>query len=188
MAIGVIVSIGADNSIYPGETSVAIAASGFDTSPSTRIVTLSDGTNTEALTITNWNSGQPIVTVPLDIDLLWGDKTLELQITDDQGTATFGTSVMLAMLSGWGNANFTGTIPDPNTTASFAELVLATLELTAAAGDILTFETDPALSIDNQWIPNVNPAQTITGSYKVWDASANTYTGSTEYTIQEMPN
>lgn len=182
---GVITSIGGDDSVYPGETGVAIVASGFDASPTTQIVTLSDGINTENLTITNWNSGQPIVTAPLDIDLLWGSTALELKITDDQGTAIFGSSVTLAVLAGWGIINFAGSIPDPNTTESFSEMALSDFGLTVAAGDKITLTTDFALSVDSQWIPTVNPSQTIVGNYKVWDDSDNTYTTIAEYTIQE---
>lgn len=179
----VVYDINGTNAVAAGAIGVAINAAGLLAVSTVKTVVLTDGTNNEALTVTNWNAGQPIVDVPLAIDLKWGNAALTLEVTDDNGTATL-SPVLLQAASGWGSVELTS-VPTPGTTESFAEITVADLGITAAAPDVLAFELDIALSVDGQWIPTVNPAQDLSGSYKVWDDSAHGYTATATYNIIE---
>lgn len=180
---GTIIDINGTNSIQAGETGVVVNGTGFDAAPVTQTVSLTDGTNVEALTITDWNSGSPIVTVPTAIDLKWGSTTLTLQVTDDQGTSLLN-NVTLTKRDGWNTINWT-TTPSFSTTESFWEEAFKDFALIAGTGDQVAYTTDPSMVVDIETVPTINPPQTISGTYKVWDASSNTYTAETAYSIQE---
>ena len=175
-----ITDIDGDDDVQVGQTGVAIDATGLDASPATQTVELGG----EALTVTNWNSGAPFVTIPDDIDLAWG-QTYTLSITDDTGTVTL-SNVTLSAPAGWDTVKFSSA-PNTTDTESFYEEAISDAGLggggfTMAAGDVLAFETATGLTVDSQTIPSISPPATVTGAYKIYDTSAGTWTSESTYT------
>jgi len=126
------------------------------------------------------------VTVPFDIDLLW-DQEYQLAVTHDDGTSTL-ENVRLSSPSGW-EIVVLSSLPNEAETESFYELSKtdATVgNFIAEVGDTLAFTSSQDLVVDGQTIPTVDPAATVTGSYKWWDASANTWTPISTYTINDL--
>lgn len=126
------------------------------------------------------------VDIPSDIDLEWG-ATHELAVTHDGGTTTL-SGVTLSAPTGWETVSFS-TIPDTGTTESFYEYSQSDVTVgnfTAQVGDTLAFTSATGLTIDGSSIPVVNPAATVTGSYKWWDASLSTWTPVSSYTITNL--
>lgn len=126
------------------------------------------------------------VDIPADIDLEWG-TTHELAVTHDGGTTTL-SGVTLSAPTGWETVSFS-TIPDTGTTESFYEYSQSDVTVgnfTAQVGDTLAFTSATGLTIDGSSIPVVNPAATVTGSYKWWDASLSTWTPVSSYTITNL--
>lgn len=176
-AVPLINSIDTDNDIQAGQTAVTIACSNLDAAPTIQTVTLGG----EALSVTNWNNGSPVVDIPLHIDLEWG-QAYTLSVTDDTQTVTLA-NVTLSGPSGWSSVTFTGA--PAGTSDSFYEEAQTDAEvgnLTMIAGDILVFEDATGLTVDGQTIPTIDPAATVTGGYKIWDVSAGSYTGLSTYT------
>lgn len=166
----------------PGEQ-VTLECTALDTSPATQTVTVGG----EAATVDNWNSGDPIITIPLHIDLEWG-VAHDIVVTDDTGSETLVGEV-LAIPAGWEIAIFNGTPPDPATTESFYEYAQTDADVgnvTMAVDDELAFESATGLSVDVQTIPTVSPPSTVTGAYKIWDDSLGTWSTVSDYTINDL--
>ena len=180
-ALRSITDIDGDNSVAVGQTSVTITCAGLDSAPTVQTATL-DG---EALTITDWNSGSPIVTIPVDIALKWGRTDLELVVTDDTGSVTLN-NVTLSAEAGWEYVNFSGTAPSAGTESGY-ELVQADHSYALLAGDQWIFESETGLSYDVDTLPTVNPPATITSEYRYWNDSAGTLSAKTAYTIAQKP-
>ena len=176
-----ITDIDGDNSVAVGQTSVTITCAGLDSAPTVQTATL-DG---EALTITDWNSGSPIVTIPVDIALKWGRTDLQLAVTDDTGTVTLN-DITLSAEAGWEYVNFSGTAPSAGTESGY-ELVQADHSYALLAGDQWIFESETGLSYDVDTLPTVNPPATITSEYRYWNDSAATMSAKTAYTIAQKP-
>ena len=177
-----ITDIDGDNSVQAGQTGVATTCNSLDTAPTVQTVTLGG----EPLTVTDWNSGNPIVNIPTHINLNWG-AAHTLSITDDTGTVTL-EGVTLSAPTGWEEITFT-TAPNPSTTESFYELSQTDADVgnfTAATGDILAFESQTGLTVDGQTIPVVDPPATVSGSYKWWDVSLATWTDVGSFTINDL--
>lgn len=186
-----ILDVDSDNSVFPGQISIVINATGLNVDPTTQSVTLGG----EALTVTNWNSGNPIVTVPSNIDLLYGSN-YELVITDDTGSVTFGTLVTLEIPSGWSLTTFNGSAPDPVETESIYEEAQTDSDLsnyTMQANDVVAYssisvisgDAGATLSIDAQTIPVVSGFASITFSVKIWKNIEQAWTGTSTFTITD---
>lgn len=181
-----ITSIDGDNNVQAGQTNVSIVTSGIDPASVTQAVTLGG----ETLTINSWtdSGGNALINVdiPLHINAEWG-TTHELAVTHDGGTTTL-SGVTLSAPTGWETVSF-ATIPDTGTTESFYEYSQSDVTVgnfTAQVGDTLAFTSSTGLTIDGSSIPVVNPAATVTGSYKWWDASLSTWTPVSSYTITNL--
>lgn len=175
-------SIDTDNHVLAGQAAAVISAIGIDSSPSTQTITLGG----EALTVTDWNSGDPIVTIPLHINLQWG-QVYQLALTDDTGTTTLN-GITLTAPAGWTQVVYDGTALDEAATESFFEHAKTDVDagsFTMVSGDILIFEDATGLTVDTQTLPSVDPAATVTGGYKIWDVSEATYTGLSTYTFTD---
>lgn len=171
-----ITNIDGDNDVQAGQTSVAITGVDFDLPIST--VTLGG----ETLTVT----GSPTTTnidvdVPLHIDLEWGSTTNQLAVTDNTGTLTLD-NVTLSTPTGWETVTFNGSAPNPTTTESYYEEAQTDLTFTMAVNDILAWESATGLTVDVQTLPFINPPNTSTGDYKIWDTSLSTWTAVASYT------
>lgn len=181
-----ITSIDGDNDVQAGQSNVSIVTSGIDPASVTQAVTLGG----ETLTINSWtdSGGNALINVdiPLHINAEWG-TTHELAVTHDGGTTTL-SGVTLSAPTGWETVSF-ATIPDTGTTESFYEYSQSDVTVgnfTAQVGDTLAFTSATGLTIDGSSIPVVNPAATVTGSYKWWDASLSTWTPVSSYTITNL--
>lgn len=181
-----ITSIDGDNNVQAGQSNVSIVTSGIDPASVTQAVTLGG----ETLTINSWtdSGGNALINVdiPLHINAEWG-TTHELAVTHDGGTTTL-SGVTLSAPTGWETVSF-ATIPDTGTTESFYEYSQSDVTVgnfTAQVGDTLAFTSSTGLTIDGSSIPVVNPAATVTGSYKWWDASLSTWTPVSSYTITNL--
>lgn len=175
-----IIDIDGDDDVQAGQTGVTITAAGLDASPAVQTVTLGG----EALTVTDWNGGSPIVTIPEGIDLQWGG-TYTLSVTDDTDTRNL-TGVTLSAPAGWDTVIFSSA-PNTTDTDSFYEEAISDADLggggfTMAAGDVLAFETASGLTVDSQTIPTISPPATVTGAYKIYDVSAGVWTSESTYT------
>ena len=53
-------------------------------------------------------------------------------------------------------------------------------------GDVLAWTSSPGLTIDGQTVPFVSPASTVSGSYKVWRNSAQSWTDTSTYIINDL--
>lgn len=175
-----ITDIDSDNDVQAGQTNVTITAVGLDASPTTQTATLGG----ESLTVNSWSDTTVNVDIPLHIDLEWGTTTNQLALTDDTGTVTL-ENVTLSTPTGWETVTFTSA-PDSVSTESFYEKAQTDSEVgnfTMSANDILAWESASGLTIDAQTIPIVEPAATVTGAYKIWDDSLNTWTDVSSYLI-----
>ena len=124
------------------------------------------------------------VTIPSDIDLQWG-TTHTLSVTDDTDTRTL-TGVTLSAPAGWDTVIFSSA-PNTTDTESFYEEAISDTDLggggfTMAAGDVLAYETATGMTVDSQTIPTISPPATVSGSYKIYDVSAGTWTSQSTYT------
>ena len=173
-----ITDIDTDNDVQAGQTAVTITGSSLDTGPVTQTATLGG----QALTITNWNSGSPIVDIPLHINLEWG-QTYQLDVTDDTGTVSL-TGVTLSPATGWEQVTYDGSTP-PVGDVGFVSQALADLGITMAAGDSWMFESATGMTVALDGSVVVDPPVTVTGSYKVWDVSAGGYSALSSYTFED---
>ncbi|MCG7904410.1 MAG: hypothetical protein JAY60_18535 [Candidatus Thiodiazotropha weberae] len=134
----------------------------------------------EALTIDAQNNGNPICTIPTDINLLWGN-TYSLVVTDPSGTVSADHT--LSARSGWEIVNWVGPAPDTATTESFYEIAISDFGITADTGDQLQFSSATGLTVDGQWVPTVSPAASRSGTYAVYDASATARSAEATYNV-----
>jgi hypothetical protein len=191
VALGVVVSavsaprsiadIDGDNSVAVGQTNIVIIATGLDAVPTVQTITLGG----EALTILNWNNGNPIVSIPVDIQLKWGRTDLQLAVTDDTGTVTLN-NVTLSPEAGWEYVDFNGTPPGPQTESGY-ELAQTDYGYSMVLGDQWIFKSESGLSYDAQTLPTLNPPATITSEYRVWNDSSASLSVKTTYTIAQKP-
>jgi hypothetical protein len=154
---------------------------GLDESPSTQTVTLDN----QALTVTDWNSGNPIVSIPTDIQLKWGRTDLDLVVTDDTGSVTL-QNVTLLPETGWEYIDFNGTPPGPETESGY-ELVQTDYAYDMVLGDQWIFKSETGLSYDSQTLPTLNPPTTVTSQYRFWNNLAGSMSIKTTYTIAQKP-
>lgn len=176
-----ITDIDGDDDVQVGQASVTIACAGLDSAPATQTVTLGG----ESLTITDWNSGSPIVTIPVDIALKWGRTDLDLVVTDDTGSVTLN-NVTLSAETGWEYVNFSGTVPGAGTESGY-EVVQTDFTYNLTSSDQWIFESETGLSYDTDTIPTVNPAATITSQYRYWRDDTGAMSAKTAYTIAQKP-
>lgn len=176
-----IVDIDTDNIVQAGQVGVMITCNSLDTAPTVQTVTLEG----EALTVTDWNSGNPYVTVPTHINLKWG-ASYTLSITDDTGTVTLA-GVTLTAPSGWETIALSS-IPSDSAESmyKFSQTDAGVSNFTASVGDSLLLETQADLTFNNQTIPTVLPPRTVTFSYKWWDEILSTYTAVSSATINDL--
>ena len=158
--------------VAPGEQ-ITINCTGIGTVSS---VTLGG----EALTIDAQNNGNPICTIPTDINLLWGN-THSLVVTDPSGTVSADHT--LSARSGWEIVNWVGPAPDTANTESFYEIAISDFGISAATGDQLQFSSATGLTVDGQWVPTVSPAASRSGTYAVYDASATARSAEATYNV-----
>jgi hypothetical protein len=175
-----ITNIDGDNIVSAGQ-SATITGIGFDLPIST--VTLGG----ESLTVTGTPTTTSIdVTVPTGIDLKWSEL-YQLAVTDNTGTIT-RNSITLAPQSGWSTQTYNGTAPNPTTTESFYEYAQtdATVgNITMASGDVLAWEAQTGMTVDGQTIPVISPAATVTGAYRIWDDTLQTWSSESTFTITD---
>jgi len=176
-----ITDIDTDNTVLVAQTSVTITAVGLDASPSTQTITLGG----QALTVTSWNSGNPIVTIPVNIALKLGRTDLQLSVTDDTGAVTFD-NVTLSPEAGWEFVNFSGTAPGAGAESGY-ETVQTDFTYNLTSADQWIFESETGLSFDADTLPAVIPAATITSQYRYWRNGTGAMSAKTAYTIAQKP-
>lgn len=132
--------------------------------------------------------------IPSDIDLKWGE-TYDLDVTHDGGTTTL-SGVTLEPQTGWEYVNLASL--NPNAGTDYLGGDVATLEYhartdtglggggyTAVVGDQFAWTTSTGLTFDGQTVPVVDPAATVTGSYKVWSDALQSWSATSTYTITD---
>lgn len=174
-----ITSIGVDNSIYAGEVNVLIVAD-FASGSVVRSATLGG----QALTITDWNGGSPIITVPFGINKKW-DTLHTLTVTDDAGAVNFGTPVTLEAPPTYDWIEYTYA-PIPNDVGYVAQ-ALNDLGITMAITDFFAIEQASGMTVLGDGSVEIAPAADKTGSYKIWDQSENTFTSLSTYNWTNGP-
>ncbi len=173
-AIPRIDDVNTTNIVEAGE-SATINTSNFTPSPSTTTVTLGG----ESVTVNGWAGSVLTVTIPLHINLKWG-QTYTLSVTADAESATLA-NVTLNKSPDWETVEVTA-IPTAGSTESFAEEAATDLSLTVVAGDVLAWETQTGLSVDSLTQPTINPPATKTGDYKFYDESAGAWSSVSQFT------
>ena len=176
-----IIDIDGDNVVEAGGTGFIISSSDLDINPLTQSATL-DG---EALIITDWNGGNPIVSVPASIAIKRGRTDLALVVTDDSGSITL-VNVTLLSEAGWEYVEFSGTVPGAGTESGY-ELAQSDFGYNMVAGDQFIFKSEPGLSYDTETIPRVALAATLTSEYRVWDDTLGAMSAKTSYIIAQKP-
>jgi hypothetical protein len=171
-----ITDIDGDNDVYPGQTGVVVEADALELPIAS--VTLGD----QALTVTSENAGDPIVTIPLNINLEW-NVAHQLIVTDNVGALTFATTVALSAPSGWDWIAYDGNAQAED--VGFVAQALADLGITVAAGDKFAIEKSTGMTVAVDGSTEIDPAATVTGSYKVWDASAGSFSAVSTYTFTD---
>jgi hypothetical protein len=186
-----ITNIDSDNNVQVGQTGAVITTTGIDAASVTQAVTLGG----ESLTITNWATDAITVTIPASINIKWGRTDLQLAVTHDGGTTTLD-NVTLSAPSGWETVTLTSL--NPNAGTDYLNGDIATFEYhartdaslggggyTMIVGDVLAWTTSAGLTVDGQTVPVVDPAATVTGSYKIWDDTLATWSSTSTYTITD---
>jgi hypothetical protein len=186
-----ITDIDSDNDVQVGQTGAIITTTGIDAASVTQAVTLGG----ESLTITNWATDAITVTIPASINIKWGRTDLQLAVTHDGGTTTLD-NVTLSAPSGWETVTLTSL--NPNAGTDYLNGDIATFEYhartdaslggggyTMIVGDVLAWTTSAGLTVDGQTVPVVDPAATVTGSYKIWDDTLATWSSTSTYTITD---
>ena len=167
--------------IAPNESNTA-NCTGLDTNPTTQIVTLGG----EACTITNWNSGSPIYTIPADIDLKWGVATYQLAVTDDTGTVTLNNQTLLDQ-TGWDSVDYDGPAPGASE-EGFVKAALDDLTITMEVGaDQVKLTETINMTVGGDLVITIVPPDTKTGSYAIWDDSAGAWSTVSSFTFAEEP-
>ncbi|MEW8139328.1 MAG: heparin lyase I family protein [Candidatus Thiodiazotropha endolucinida] len=167
-----------------GNTGVTVNCTGLDTAPTTQTVTVTDGTHSDTCTITNWNSGDPII----NIDCALPPGAYDIQVTDDTGTVTLSGQTLL-IETNWEEVVFDGNTPPANQ-ESLSE---GSLEDFPAIPEIVAGDSWGVQShADVTWQANgsviILPAGEHTLSYWFWDDSTGVmYSGET-IVIGERPD
>ena len=166
-----------------GNTGVTVECTGLDASPTTQTVTVTDGTHSDTCTITNWNSGDPII----DIDCDLPPGTYDIQVTDDTGTVTLDDQTLL-IETGFEEVVYNGVAPPANEES----LSAGTLEDFPAvpefvAGDSWGVESHANITWQTDGQADISPAGEHTLDYWFWDDSTGVmYSGET-ITFGEQP-
>lgn len=158
--------------VAPGEQ-ITVNCTGFGT---VNTVTLGG----ESLTIDAQNNGNPICTIPTNINIKWA-QSYNLAVTDPYVTEQLSTT--LNARTGWEVVEWVGPAPDTGTTESFYEEAIADFSITADTGDQLQHTTAANMTVDGQWIPTVSPAGSRSGTYAVWDESASARSSEAAWSI-----
>ncbi|MEW8025536.1 MAG: cadherin repeat domain-containing protein [Candidatus Thiodiazotropha sp.] len=167
-----------------GNTGVTVNCTGLDIAPTTQTVTVTDGTHSDTCTITNWNSGDPII----NIDCALPPGAYDIQVTDDTGTVTLSGQTLL-IETNWEEVVFDGNTPPANQ-ESLSE---GSLEDFPAIPEIVAGDSWGVQShADVTWQANgsviILPAGEHTLSYWFWDDSTGVmYSGET-IVIGERPD
>ena len=173
--------IDGDNAVEVGGIGFVVTTDDLDTNPSTQIVTLGG----QALVVIDWNSGDPIVGVPVDIQIKWGRTDLDLVITDDTGSVTL-SNITLLTEAGWEYVEFSGTVPAAGAESGYG-LVQADLTYDMVAGDQWLFKSETGLIYDTETLPRLTPPATLTSEYRVWNDTLEAISVKTAYTIAQKP-
>lgn len=178
----VITDIDTDEAVYPGQTGVVITGANFGTSGTVRLNSQADGLGIDvAQTDTSWADTSIAVTV-VQGELPYGTVYAFVENDSAEENAA-GFEITLSPPAGYLAIDWAGPAPDTGMTESYYELAIADLSITAAAGDQLEVVAETGLSVDGQWLPTIEPADTFTSSYRVWDATTEQWSASTSYDV-----
>ncbi|MBT3042204.1 MAG: cadherin repeat domain-containing protein [Candidatus Thiodiazotropha sp. (ex Codakia orbicularis)] len=166
-----------------GNTGVTVNCTGLDAAPTTQTVTVTDGTHSDTCTITNWNSGSPIINV--DCELPPG--SYDIQVTDDTGTVTLQDQTLL-IETGYEEIVFSGTTPPVDEESLPRETPVDHPTIPEiVAGDSWGVESQADVTWDTDGQAVIDPAGDHTLNYWFWDDSTGVmYSGET-IVIGEIP-
>ena len=123
-------------------------------------------------------------TIPDKIAIAWNTTGLTLRASD--GTLNGSISgLTLLPRTGWNNVIFDGIVPDPATTEGYHELAVNDLGYTAGIGDELRYSLSTGLTVDTSWVPTVDPAANISGSYEILNVTSSVVSVTRPYFIQQ---
>ncbi|MEW8042032.1 MAG: cadherin repeat domain-containing protein [Candidatus Thiodiazotropha endolucinida] len=164
-----------------GNTGVTVNCTGLDTAPTTQTVTVTDGTHSDTCTITNWNSGDPII----NIDCALPPGSYDIQVTDDTGTVTLSGQTLL-IETGYEEITYNGSTPPANE-ESLEAGTISDYGFTPVANDKwgVTSHANVTWFADGQ--ADINPAGTHTLPYWAWDESTGTMHTGQSIIIGEVP-
>ncbi|MEW8064178.1 MAG: hypothetical protein AB2797_13765, partial [Candidatus Thiodiazotropha sp.] len=164
-----------------GNTGVTVNCTGLDTNPTTQTVTVTDGTHSDTCTITNWNSGDPII----NIDCALPPGSYDIQVTDDTGTVTLSGQTLL-IETGYEEITYNGSTPPANE-ESLEAGTIGDYGFTPVANDKwgVTSHANVTWYADGQ--ADINPAGTHTLPYWAWDESTGTMHTGQSIIIGEVP-
>ena len=145
--------------IAPGEN-ITINTSGLEDQTAATI-------GGEPLVFVSAGTDTAVFTIPTDIDLRWTDA-YTVSTTDGTDFATLSGQNLLAR-TGWGEAIFSGVIPDPNLTETFYEICVNSLGFTPVAGDQVQFTIQDNFDTDVDWLSSADDP--TTGIFAVYDQS-----------------
>jgi len=131
----------------------------------------------EDLTVTDWNGGDPIVTIPLHIALEW-EQDYTVEVTDDSGAVTL-PNITLSTPTDWEWITYDGLAHVDD--VGFVAQALADLSITMVAGDIFAIEKSANMTVNDSGSVTIDPASTVLGAYKIWDVSASAFTSVGSY-------
>ncbi|MEW8091245.1 MAG: cadherin repeat domain-containing protein [Candidatus Thiodiazotropha endolucinida] len=164
-----------------GNTGVTVNCTGLDIAPTTQTVTVTDGTHSDTCTITNWNSGDPII----NIDCALPPGSYDIQVTDDTGTVTLSGQTLL-IETGYEEITYNGSTPPANE-ESLEAGTIGDYGFTPVANDKwgVTSHANVTWYADGQ--ADINPAGTHTLPYWAWDESTGTMHTGQSIIIGEVP-
>jgi len=166
-----------------GDLTGVIAPNEIITFTTTDLNTITSATlGGESLTIDSEVANLVTCTIPFDINIVWGTAGLTLTASDGTDSADIPALTLLDRV-GWGSILFDGVIPAELSTESFYWLTVNDLGITPLIPDQLQYEDSVGLTVDGSWVPTIDPALNVEGSWAVFDVSTDSRSAEQTYDI-----
>ena len=175
-----LIDLDGDNRVQAGQSTIAVNGNDLPVSPTSTVARFGG-----VVIPLNYNGGSPTVDIPENINLAWsGSHTFELEI---DGEVYSLANIPLDAPTGW-NAVVLSELPDTASTDSFFEMAQTDSEVSnfvMAVGDVLAYTDTAGMTVDSQTFVAIEPPATVSGTYKIFDVSAGTFTPESTFTWQD---
>lgn len=167
-----VISVDTDNSVYAGQPNVSVNSDSVVANSTLRRVLVGG----EEFAIEDWNSGKPIISIPLHSSLEMG-VTHTVQVVDDIGSITAANGLFIDINPNW-EAVTLGEIPESDEDSFYHEA-----GYTPSIGDILYKTANSGVTIDNAWRISAPSGSNISGDFKIWRPGTSDYTQVAQYSF-----